>query len=294
MSDYLKFLENKARFSAWLIVLFFLLITIPVLLESNYKNTAKILGVLIIGTLAIALWFWRTQTIRNVKRKSRIRLNLNDRFWLNQHINFYKHLSVSDKTIFEDRVGLFLAEMKITEVGKEVPEKDTCLYVASSAVVAFWGLPYWNYGELSEVLVYPSNFTDNNKLELKGSVLGKVHHGGLMDSTMILSLPAVINGFSLNDGHNVGIHEFSHLLDKEGDGINGIPFMLSHDERLVWSRIVERELKKHDRNTKLNSYAFKNKDEFFAVLMETYRENPNRIKKKYPELHEILSAHFSE
>jgi len=293
MSDYLKFLERKARFSAWLIIFFFLLITVPVLLESEYKSTAKLFGILVIVLLSVALWFWRTQTIRNVKRKARIRINLNDRFWLNQHILFYKKLSNSDKIVFEDRIGLFLAEINITEVDKEIPEKDTCLYIASSAVIAFWGLPYWNYGELSEILVYPSNFTDDNKLDIKGSVLGKVHHGGLMDSTMILSLPAVIRGFALNDGRNVGIHEFSHLLDKEGDGINGIPFMLTSEERLVWSKIVERELKRPGHNSKLNPYAFTNKDEFFAVLMETYRENPNRIQKKYPELYDILTAHLS-
>jgi Mlc titration factor MtfA (ptsG expression regulator) len=249
--------------------------------------------VIVIVTLSIALWFWRTRTLRDIKRKARIQFNLNDRFWLMNNISFYKELSNSEKKIFEDRLGLFLAEIKITEIGKELPEKSTCFYVGSSAIITFWGLPYWNYGDLSEVLVYPENFTMENEINNRAGVQGKVHHGGLMDSTMILSLPALIDGFKLYDSQNVGIHEFAHLLDKQDESIDGIPFMYSEEDRSIWSDIVEHEIRKKRINSKIDRYALTNESEFFAVLMEVYRENPNRIKKKYPELYRILEANFN-
>ena len=292
MKNYLSFLEGKARFSAWLIIFFILLITVPILLKSDFKILAKVIGLIVILTLSVALWVWRTQTIRNIKRKARVSLNLNDQYWLNEHILFYRNLSKNAKVIFEDRIGLFLAEIKITEVGKVIPEKSTCLYVASSAVISFWGLPYWNYGDLSEVIVYPTDFSQSNDINEKGIVQGKVHHGGLMNSTMILSLTSLINGFKLNDSINLGIHEFSHLLDKADDSIDGLPFYLSKDETLIWARIFEKELISKKGISKINPYAFKNQSEFFAVLMETYIENPIRIKKRYPELFEILERNL--
>lgn len=293
MKNYLSFLEGKARFAAWLSIFFLLLITVPILIQSDFKVLAKVVGVIVIVTLSIALWYWRTQTIRKMKRLARIRLNLNDRFWLNEHIPFYKLLNNSDKIVFEDRIGLFLAEIKITEIDKEVADKATCLYVASSAIITFWGLPYWNYGDLSEVLVYPNDFTHSNEINDNGNVQGKVHHGGLMDATMILSLPSLVNGFKLNDSRNVGIHEFAHLLDKHDESIDGLPFMLSKEERSIWANVVEHELRKKQKGSKIDPYAYTNESEFFAVLMETYRENPNRISKKYPELFHLLESNLN-
>lgn len=293
MKEYLNHIEEKSRFIAWLSVFFILLITIPILLKADLKFLAKVVGVIVIVTLSVALWLWRMRTFRSISRKARIQFTLNDRYWLTNNISFYKELNASDKKIFEDRLGLFLAEIKITEIGKEIPDKATCFYVGSSAIITFWGLPYWNYGELSEVLVYPDNFTSDNSISNKGYIQGKVHHGGLMDSTMILSLPALINGFKLYDGQNVGIHEFAHLLDKHDETVNGIPFMFSEQDRIIWTEIVEREIIKKRINSKINSYALTNESEFFAVLMETYRENPNRIKKKYPELYWILESNLN-
>lgn len=233
--------------------------------------------------------------MRRVKRKARIPINLNDRYWLNEHIPFYKQLKAADKKIFEDRIALFLAEVLITEVGKNVPEKSSCFYVASSAVIAFWGLPYWNYGELSEVLVYPEDFTADNHPDPSGEFQGKVHHGGIMDSTMILSLPALRRGFELSrDGKNVGIHEFAHLLDKSDRSIDGIPFLLEEEDRRLWSNLVEHYLKKKNIKNIIGVHATSNPAEFFATLVELYRENPERLKKRFPELYTLMEKVLQE
>jgi Mlc titration factor MtfA (ptsG expression regulator) len=293
MKSYLSFLEGKARFTAWLVVFFVLLFSVPPLMASEMKITAKVLGIVVIVAISTALWIWRIQTVKRMQRKARVMLNLNDRFWLNQHISFYKKLSARDKIIFEDRVGLFLAEITITEVGNSAPQKSTCLYVASSAVITFWGLPYWNYGELGEVLVYPDNFNGDNSIDHKGLIAGKVDHGGLMDGTMVLSLPTLIKGFVLLDASNVGIHEFAHMLDRTDESVDGIPAFIRGEERLVWAALVDREMRRKGKHPKLNSYGFTSEEEFFAVLMEAYRENPRRIEKRYPELFAILEEHLT-
>lgn len=291
MNEYLKHIVNKYRFSAWLIVFLVLLLFVPLLISANYNFLAKILGIVITVLISIALWNWRMQTARKIIKASRIKLNLNDRFWLDRHIKFYSKLNKSDKIVFEDRMGLFLAEIIISEIGKEVPDKETCFYVASSAIIAYWGLPYWNYGELSEVIVYPDNFTSDNLVKENAFIEGKVHHGGIMDATMILSLTALKKGFSTNlDYENVGIHEFSHLIDKSDGQIDGKPYFIEKEEEFIWFRLLDEEINKiKNNNSDINPYASSNYSEFFSVIMEYYKENPLDFEKKHPKLSYFLN-----
>lgn len=292
---YINYLRGKGRFAVWILTFLFLLALIPLLITGNNTATAKVLGVAVLILIISALWLWRIQTRKKADRFARVRLTTNEIHWLNHHIPFYANLNKEQKKIFEDRVGIFLAEIVITEVGTDVAEKSTCLYVASSAIITYWGLPYWNYGQLSEVLVYPSNFDMNNDLNQRGLVSGKVYHGGLMDRTMILSLPALIHGFeNETDKKNVGVHEFAHLLDKADGSIDGLPFMLKTEDKLCWVRLVEREMKRIEENdSKINAYGATNKQEFFAVLTEYFKEQPKLLKNKHPELYEMMIKLFN-
>jgi MtfA peptidase len=168
---------------------------IPILILLDKTPVAKLLGIFVVVLFSVALRRWLYLAKKHKGRAEKINLNANDRYFLEKEVAFYQELSGDGKRIFEDRIALFLTDIIVTEIGKDIPERETCLLVASSAVITFWGLPYWNYGRLSEVLVYPTHFTEDNQLSPSGTVLGKVHHGGLMDTTMILSLPALKHGF---------------------------------------------------------------------------------------------------
>ena len=54
------------------------------------------IGILTVVTLSYALWLRKNQTIRKINRKSRIRINLNDKFWLNEHRLPHKTLLLKD------------------------------------------------------------------------------------------------------------------------------------------------------------------------------------------------------
>lgn len=287
---------NNSSFWKWLFTFLTLLFSITVLLKFKQQSLSIGLGIVLVFFVMLALVFW-TKKLKEVKGKhDRVKLTINDRMWLENHIPFYKLLSKADKLIFEDRIGLFLSNVIVTEIDKEIPEKSTSFYVASSAVMAFWGLPYYNYANLREVLIYPSNFNQDNSLSTVGLVQGKVYHGGLMNNTMILSLPALIAGFSIkNDKKNVGVHEFAHLLDKNDGKIDGIPDGMTESDRNVWSKLVEEEMDKINRGkSTIPDYGGTHKTEFFAVLVEYYKECPDLLKVKHPQLYEILERYFSK
>lgn len=293
MEEYLDYLKSKGRFTSWLVVIFLVILAIPILIQIERTFVAKIIGLLLIVLSSVALFYWVRKVSGSKVIKNRVALNANDRFWLNENIPFYRSLSKKEKTIFEDRVTLFLAEIIITDVTEEVPDKAECFFVAASAIIAYWGLPYWNYGGLREVLIYPDNFDEDKLVSSKGHILGSVHHGGLMDGTMILSRTALIAGFrNASDGRNVGIHEFTHLLDKSDGQIDGLPVGLTKEQRTIWLSVFQNELK--NPNFHLDNYARTNEAEFFAVSMEMYKENPAVLLKWHPELHAILKEYFSK
>lgn len=284
------------RFGPWIGLFVLLLGSIPVFIRNEQMGLAKVVGVVTIVSISVALWIWRQQTLRKSDKKARIVLNLNDRFWFEHHIPFYRQLKPAERKIFEDRVGLFLAEIRITEVDKEVPDKETCYYVAASAVIAYWGLPYWNYGDLTEVLVYPENYHPDGKIHRSGTHQGQVHHGGLMDSTMILSLRALKHGYSnATDKKNVGVHEFAHLIDKHDGDIDGLPFDLEENGEKIWMQLAEIEIEKIRKGkSDINPYAGTNHAEFFAVTVEYFKERPALFQKKHPRLYAILEGYFDE
>ncbi len=289
-------MNTLKRFLPWIVLFFILLICVPFLVQNGNTGAAKLIGFIVVAGVAIALSVWRQQTKKLMEKKARIALNANDRFWLERHIPFYKRLNRSDRIVFEDRIGLFLAEVHVTEVDKPVADKESCLYVASSAVYAYWGLPFWNYGNLREVLVYPDDYNNEKVISDAGYIQGQVHHGGMMNNTMILSLTALKEGFSdHNDGQNVGVHEFAHLLDKVDGQIDGFPAGMDSDNRKIWARVVANEMEKiRNGNSDINPYALKNEAEFFAVLVEMYRENPEELSRKHHLLFQVLDDYFND
>lgn len=280
----------------WTLLFLVLLGSIPLLLYNRGVDVARIVGFIVLIAIVVALWYWRYAIRKKSPRNERIKLDANDLFWLEKNISFYKKLSKNDRKIFLDRIGIFLADIQITEVDKEVADKETCFYVASSAIIAYWGLPYWNYGELQEVLVYPTNFNMDNTLNELGRVGGKVHHGGLMDKTMILSFPELKKGFQINnDKKNVGVHEFSHLLDKSDGSIDGIPPFMEKKDRKIWLNIMEREMSKiNSDSSTIPDYGGVDKTEFFAVVSEYYKECPKLLKIKHIELYNVLHSYYNQ
>lgn len=279
------------RFLGWIILFLFGLGLIPVFFNSNLSILAKTLRFLVLLAIILALRIWSYKSHKLSPRKDRYQFNKNDLFWLEKHIPFYLHLTKKDQKIFIDRMGLFISNILITEVDKKEADKETKFYVAASAVIAYWGLPYWNYGNLSEVLVYPSNFNNDQTLHQLGNIQGKVFHGGLMNNTMILSKPALIAGFNINnDKKNVGVHEFAHLLDKSDGEIDGVPdVIIGEKDREVWIKVMEEEMKKwKDKKSTIPAYALKSEAEFFAVITEYFKECPKLLKHKNPTLFQMM------
>ncbi|MDP2041724.1 MAG: zinc-dependent peptidase [Algoriphagus sp.] len=215
--------------------------------------------------------------------------------FLLEKVNFYKGLSAEERLRFESAVQHFLNRIRITGIGTEVNDEDRLL-VASSAVIPIFAFPNWEYNKLWEVLLYPDTFSEAFEFEGQNrEISGLVGSGGAIDHVVIFSKPALWLGFdNQSDKHNVGIHEFVHLFDKQDGDLDGIPsFFMENQAVLPWLRLIKTKTDEIQSGTSdINPYAALNEVEFLAVAAEYFFERPVLLQKNHPKLYEALYLIF--
>lgn len=214
---------------------------------------------------------------------------------LEENVLFYQKLDTAEKKRFQEEVYDFLEDIEITGVEVEVSDIDR-LFVASSATIPIFNFSEWRYKNLKQVILLREHF--NHSLETEGKerrLLGMVYKSPFIKK-MILSQKSLHHGFSnKTDKLNVGIHEFVHLIDKADGKIDGIPeILLENHEIIPWIKLMQNTIKKIERNkTKINKYGATNEAEFFSVISEYFFERPKLLKRKHPELYEMLENIFT-
>lgn len=212
-----------------------------------------------------------------------------------QKVYFYIELNKDERLLFEKRIQKFLFTTRITGVDTNIDD-NIRLLVASSAIIPVFAFPQWEYKNLYEVLIYPSSFNYNYKTNNTDSTILGMVGTGVMEGKMILSKPALLQGFSNHkDKKNVGIHEFVHLIDKTDGIIDGIPSSLINKEFcLPWLNHIRLNIDKiRDSESDINSYGGISKEEFFPVISEYFFERPKLLQSKHPELYDLLQKIFT-
>ena len=274
MVSYMKKQAIKPRFIFWLVIFGVMLMIIPLFLILHLTVLAKITGVVVVVLISIALRIWRLQTLAKRNKVLRIKMTLNERFWIERHVAFYYFLSKSDKIVFEDRIGLFLAEIIITETGKEIPEKSTCLLVASSAIIAFWDLPFWDYGDLREVIVYSDEVLEQENTTIEEEVTKRVNSQEGSNSILIMSLSALSFGLKQSSKNKSAIDNTS-FLNKE---------LYYSWFKLIEKYITENLINDLENQTEQQS----NKSEFFSFISRKYNNTPDSFKQDHFHLYNFI------
>lgn len=214
-----------------------------------------------------------------------------------KNVLFYKKLSTKDQLYFKQRIQSFLTYVKIVAVDFELEELDTLL-VASSAVIPVFGFDNWNYPNIKTVLIYPDYFNHNLEFnhKSKNRNIGGMVGNGRLENKMILSRRALHHGFSnKTDKGNTGIHEFVHLLDKLDGKIDGVPkALLDNKNLMIWLDLVYEKMEaiNNDRSD-IRDYGGTSEIEFFTVASEYFFERPMLLKRKHPDLYNMLSSCFT-
>lgn len=215
---------------------------------------------------------------------------------LMQHVEFYVHLTVEERALFEYRVHEFLLNCNI--IGRDVKVIDTDrVLIAASAIIPVFRFSNWKYKNLDEVHLVSSGFDFNYNTDgaYKG-ILGMVGNGNL-EGKMVLSKKALYLGFINNtDKKNTAIHEFVHLIDKRDGKIDGIPKVLMDEVNIIpWMELVAMKINEiNNDKSDINDYGGTSDIEFFTVTSEYFFERPRLLKRKHPELYRMLEEIYDQ
>jgi len=244
--------------------------------------------------LALTYFWWKIFFAK--KEFTRQEFSGKWRIMLKRKVRFYRNLNDAEKDRFEQSMLRFLDDVTITGVELVVDDRDRIL-VAASAVIPLFGFPDWRYRNLNEVLLYEGSFSDTYQTkDGKRNILGMVGTGA-MSKMMILSKPALHQGFkNKRSKSNVGIHEFVHLLDMADGATDGIPEMLMKRQYVIpWLHEMHKEIKQiKQRKSNINPYGATNEAEFFSVASEYFFNQPKQFSKDYPELFELMEEIYRQ
>lgn len=198
---------------------------------------------------------------------------------LKNRFEYFKPLSERGKAKFINRLWYIIHQKTfIAKEGMELKIDHKVLLSASIVQVTF-GLKKYTLRYFERIFVYPGTFYSNLiRKEVKGLTSGM--------GNILLSWEDFEKGYEHpSDNYNLGLHELGHALK--------ISFLKDYhlDARFekhfeTWSSQGIRDFKnlKKGNHPLFRPYGGTNRDEFFAVCLETFFESPVEFKLHSPEL----------
>lgn len=208
---------------------------------------------------------------------------------LERRVRFYRRLDAAGRRRFERNLTLVLADYRFHAVpGVDLTDELRVLSAAGAAMLVH-GRDDWELPGRREIVLYPDHFDDSHRVARGGPIAGMVQHQG----AIVLSVRALLDGWSRDDGYNVSLHEFAHVLDLDDGAADGVPAALSPRSIAPWLGVMARERKRVERRRSiLRAYAATHDAELFAVAVEVFFEQPHEMERRHPELYGALMDVF--
>jgi Mlc titration factor MtfA (ptsG expression regulator) len=201
---------------------------------------------------------------------------------ISQYIPYFNELPETIKKRFLARTIHFRSIKVFNYIGMEEKEEIPVL-ISAAAVQITLGLDKYELPFFKNIYITPDAYQETGKQEI---FIGHVSPEGIY-----ISWKYFLQGYNdSTDNVNVAIHEMAHALEHESF-INetGVDKEFKTDfvkfssviGPMFASAIVTRK-------SYLRSYAFMNMQEFWAVSVEAFFENPVALKGNMPELYGTL------
>ena len=202
----------------------------------------------------------------------------------------YHRLPPAHRRAFRQQMAIFIADKRITGVEMDVSDELRVL-AAASAVCLTAGWPVYTWDQVTEVLLYPSEFDHDYEFD-RGGISGQAHQWGVV----ILSAPTLLRHFARPDeGHHVGFHEFAHLLDLHRGSFDGVPSYLGTRATETWLALLAREQERLRRgDSVIDPYGLSDTVEFFPTAVEAFLQIPSELAQWHPELYGFFAEYFRQ
>lgn len=218
----------------------------------------------------------RTVPLRNASER--------ERAIVERWFPYYQHLEPPDRERFLRICATFLHAKRWTGVGIELVEEMRVMIAASAAQLLF-GLPDLTLVHFRHIVVHPDAYRDDrSKRYHQGEVMPR--HGVIK-----VSWKHFLHGYAdPADAHNVALHEMAHALWFEEIIPSAEDEFLDAQALQEWRRMapVEIERIRAGRSRLFRTYAGTDQEEFFAVAVEYFFEQPLAFREAMPELYAVM------
>lgn len=212
---------------------------------------------------------------------------------LRRRVPFVRHLDVESRARFERKLLVFVRTKHFEGArGMEIDD-EVRVVIGAAAARLVMNLPHEHFARLVEIVVYPSHLEHEHDPHV--AVLGRAIGPG----TVVLSWDAVLHGLAdTRDGLDTATHELAHALDAADGAFDGTPDLSTHAAYAPWTDVMSRSFealrkkRRFERREVLREYGATNEAEFFAVATEAFFEKPLQMRRRHPELYEVLKSYY--
>ena len=249
---------------------------------------------------------WRSLWRGALERRALARRAVPDALWRRtlRRFPFLDLRDDADAAELRRLTSLFLDQKEFSAAGTLRLTDDIAVAIAAQACLPVLRLGLAAYAGFVGIVVHPGQvvarreFTDDDGIvhDYDEVLAGEAMEGG----PVMLSWSDVRRaGRSSEQGYNVVIHEFAHVLDM-GDGVaDGMPPM-PLEAREHWQQVLVSEYAAFchrvdaDEDTALDPYGAENPGEFFAVASEAFFVSPLAMRAEHPALYELLAGFYRQ
>ena len=218
---------------------------------------------------------------------------------------FLQRREPADAAELRRLTSLFLDRKEFDCTGGLKLTNALAVSIAAQAALPVLRLGLEHYDGFVGIVVHPepvvarrSQADDDGVVhEYDEPLAGEAMEGG----PMMLVWPDVRRaGQSAEQGYNVVIHEFAHVLDMADGQPDGVPLLPPGIGRDSWRRVLDDEYERfvqrvdHDEATVLDPYGATAPEEFFAVASESFFVDPLRVRAEHPALYALLVRYYQQ
>ncbi|WP_455383205.1 M90 family metallopeptidase [Salinispira pacifica] len=221
-------------------------------------------------------------------------------------------LTEEQETTLRALAERFLARKQMLLIDEIDAGPDLYASVAAQACLPVLELGLSYYRHWSTIALTSEEF-DVDRSEVDSA--GVVHEGIETASGQIRPLGSIflsvsdIDASGWCDGYNVVIHEMAHVLDRGNGALDGAPLLHREMDGRRWTQVFssaysdlqERVTARRPRpgssspaRSRIDPYAAEAPEEFFAVVSETFFEQPWVLQQEYPEVYDQLRAFYRQ
>lgn len=118
---------------------------VPILLLSDQLSFAKVVGLVVVLATAFAIRYWLYTSGKLKSKYAAVKLNANDKFYLDTHLPIYKGMDGKSKKQFHERLGRLLGEIDFDCEREGTVSRDEGVAFASLIAVNTFSEEYKSY-----------------------------------------------------------------------------------------------------------------------------------------------------